>query len=272
MCIWWTSRHDGADGTKLLSRPGSARLVMLAVAMGVWAAMSVTATRAADNAATEELRSQAVHAEATGHHKEAQRYYTMAAEQDPGDPANWKRLGDWQEGRSLWRAAAISYGKMLAAATVQADKKVIIDAAERLGRVYYRMKDLPRAEDAYRKALVAAEENGEQFQIAQQSGNLGYIHYLRGDLATAEAEYHKARGIYIASNARESLAYNYSDLGWLYKKKGDKAAACEHWRQSRALWKQIGHCARLEQVEKALRKAGCEAPRKEASSRGGSCS
>jgi tetratricopeptide (TPR) repeat protein len=272
MSISWTSRHDGANRSKVLSRHGTARLAMLAAAMGLWSAMSMTAAHATENAATAELRSKAVHAEATGHHKEAQRYYTMAVEQDPGDPESWKRLGDWQEGRTLWKAAIVSYGKMLAAATVKADKKVIMDAAERLGRVHYRMRDLPRAEEAYRKALAAAEKNGEQFQIAQQYGNLGYIHYLRGDLATAEAEYHKARDIYIARNARESLAYNYSDLGWLHRKKGDRAAACEHWRQSRALWKQIGHCARLEEVEKALRKAGCEAPRKEASSRSGSCS
>jgi hypothetical protein len=123
MSISRTSQQNSVDNSEVPSRHAPARLAILAAAMGVWTAMLMTATPAADNAATEELRSKAFHAEATGDHKKAYRYYTQAVEQDPGDPENWKRLGAWQEYRSLWKAAAVTYGKMLVTATARRTRK-----------------------------------------------------------------------------------------------------------------------------------------------------
>lgn len=127
-----------------------------------------------------------------------------------------------------------------------------------LGSIYQHRKEFDRAEEMHARSLSLYEEMGLNYGIANQSGNIGLIHMQRGDSKRAEEMFMKVLEIDLALGRKKSIATAHTNLGHVYFDKGDNAEACTHWRKARELYAVIGMPHKINDVENAMREAGCE--------------
>jgi len=150
------------------------------------------------------------------------------------------------------------YRKSLALSEELGIKGILADIYCNLGVVLQKNDDLDGAEGMYHKSLDINVELGHKEEMANVYGNLGGIFHIRGDLSRADEMHRKALRINEDLNHKEGMAVNYASLGFISEARGDLPKACRLWKKSRGIFSGLGARDRVELVDRAMQKSGCE--------------
>ncbi len=109
------------------------------------------------------------------------------------------------------------------------------DAHNRLGLLYARTGDLPRAQTAYQRVMALGNQTADKEWLAIAAGNLGILEQTRGNLDAAEEWYKKGLAIEEELGRKEGIAQDYGNLGLLEQTLGNLDAAQDWYKKSLAI-------------------------------------
>lgn len=110
---------------------------------------------------------------------------------------------------------------------------------ETLGRIYEKLRDLPRSQEAFEKSLAILDEAGRKFDKAKIYSDLADLCLSFGKWEEVERYYQQAQQVKVDAGDNYGLASIYANFGKLYLKRSDTEASLRYFRTSLSLFQQF---------------------------------
>lgn len=107
------------------------------------------------------------------------------------------------------------------------------------GNVYFKLRDLTRAEEHYLLAEKQSEQNGDSLSLAIAKNNLGLIWIERGDFNKAETLFLKGYELRINSDNNFLIGHSLQYLGTLKFRQGDLDKALDYFNKARISYERV---------------------------------
>lgn len=120
------------------------------------------------------------------------------------------------------------------------DLRVMAEAQNNVGEVFYYRGDLIKAEEYYKRALELHIKAWDRRGVALAYLNLGYTYSDAGDLASASAHLARAVTLWSEVNDKRGEALTHTAQGTVLSFRGEKQGAFDAYQQALQLFRTIG--------------------------------
>jgi CHAT domain-containing protein len=132
------------------------------------------------------------------------------------------------------------YQLLRSATRTPSDLRVMAEAQNNVGEVFYYRGDLIKAEEYYKRALELHIKAGDRRGVALAYLNLGYTYSDAGDLASASAHLARALTLWSEVNDKRGEALTHTAQGTVLSFRGEKQGAFDAYQQALQLFRTIG--------------------------------
>lgn len=132
------------------------------------------------------------------------------------------------------------YQRLRPAIRTPSDLRVMAEARNNVGEVFYYRGDLIKAEEYYKRALELHIKAGDRRGVALAYLNLGYTYSDAGDLASASAHLARALTLWSEVNDKRGEALTHTAQGTVLSFRGEKQGAFDAYQQALQLFRTIG--------------------------------